>query len=149
MWVTTRRQMEETGISHQKKVFKYTLKQTKNRRQVEWLQLCLCCPKETFGLYCWVLCKNVLRWSPWSEKADFNYGRINSCYWLYLKIHRHVEVQHLASVLEEFISFKIQSSSFVPTICDKIACKVWVRARVCTLLSAFVRRACPRAVTLA
>lgn len=52
-----------------------------------------------------------------------------------LKIHGHVEVQHLTSVMRIYHSFKIQSSSLLPTICDKTACKVLIRTGVFMLYS--------------
>lgn len=75
-----------------------------------------------YRLYCQVLCVNILRWSLWSESTDFNYHQ--SMFGVYLEKHCREVVQHLTSALKEFTAFKILSSSFLPTVCDKTASNI-------------------------
>lgn len=129
--------MRETGISNQKEVFKYTLKQTHKWLipKKELLQLFFCCPDPLWVVLLSIV-MNILRWSPSLENRDFNYHQ--SMFWIYIGKHSHEAVQHLASALKELAAFKRLSSSSLPTVCSHIEHFESKHTR-CILFIAFVR----------
>lgn len=60
---------------------------------------------------------NTLRRSPRSENTGVNYHQ--SMFWIYIEKHSHEVTQHLMPAVKEFTAFKILSSSFLPSVCDK------------------------------